>query len=193
VIRNKTILIVSFVLVFAAGAAVGVVAARRFRPPQPPSWLASELDLTPEQRERMHQIWSETMRSGFRQEGERRAAMMQERDEAIQALLSEEQRAKYEAIQQDYTRKRDELSQERRAAFEKAVEQTKAILTPEQRVKYEELMKRERERGAGGPPRGGPPGMGGGPPPGFHGPRHRRGGPSSRPATSEESAPRVEE
>ncbi len=178
--KTKVILIVSFVLVFAAGAALGVLLARpEKRPPHPSSWLAAELNLSAEQRKQMEAVWSEAMGATFARHGEKRAAVVQERDQAIQALLSEAQQAQYQAIQQDYTRKMNELSQERKRVFDDAVERTKRILTPEQATKYEELMKRHRERGMG-------PGPGG-----FRG--RRRPPPATEPTTSERPAPHGEE
>jgi hypothetical protein len=105
-----------------------------------------------------------------------------ERDGAIQSLLSNEQRSRYDAIQQEYSRKTEELSQERKRAFEQAVEQTKHILTPQQAAKYDELMKGQRE--------GGPEGTG---PPGLRGGRRHRVPSTGEATTNEIFAPRVGE
>ena len=178
--KTKLILIVSVLLVFAAGASLGVLITRPGQPPPRGSWLANELNLTTDQRDQMRTIWSEAMGSVSKQR-ERRAALAQERDQAILALLSDAQQAQYDAIQQEYVRKTDELSQERKRAFDDAIEQTKRILTPEQATKYDELLKKQRERGAGGGP------------PGFRGPRHRHTAPASGPASDEKLTPRVGE
>ena len=176
--KTKVILFASFLLAFAAGTSVGVLITGRGGPPRHRSWLTAELNLSPEQREEMGKIWREAMGSGFRQQAEQRAAMAQQRDQAILSLLSETQRARYEAIQQEHADKMEELSRGRKRAFEEAVERTKRILTPEQVQKYDELMKKQRERGTGSAPSG------------FHGPRHRRAAPGSRPVTDEQLAPR---
>jgi hypothetical protein len=105
--------------------------------------------------------------------------LAQERDGAIQSLLSNEQRSRYDAIQQEYSRKTEELSQERKRAFEQAVEQTKHILTPQQAAKYDELMKGQRE--------GGTEGAG---PPGLRGPRRHRVPSTGEATTKEIPAPR---
>ena len=167
--KIKAILVVSFLVTFAAGTASGLLYASLDRHPRGPSWLATEMNLTSAQQEQMHSIWSEVMGSMMKERAEQREALKQERDQAITALLTEEQRSRYEAILQDYARKEGEMSEQRKQAFEEAIRRTKEILTPEQAGKYEELMKKQRERGFG-PPHGGhrgpPPGPPMGPPPG---------------------------
>lgn len=168
--KIKAILIVSFLVTFAAGVVTGLLVARLDHPPRGPSWLEAELNLTSEQREQMHRIWSEVMGSTMSPRGEQGRALRQERDQAIVALLTDEQKQKHDAILKEYVRKDAELSDQRKQAFEEAIRRTKEILTPEQASKYDELMKKERDRGFSGPPRGGhrgpPPGGPGGPPPG---------------------------
>jgi Spy/CpxP family protein refolding chaperone len=164
-VKTKIILVVSFVVTFAAGAVTGWLVSRSDHRPPGPSWLAAELDLTSQQREQMQAIWSEVMGATMRQRGEQRDALRQERDQAIVALLTEEQRPRYDAILKDYVTKENEMSEQRKQAFEEAIKRTKEILTPEQAAKYEELMKKEREKGFG-PPRGGHRGPPPGPPPG---------------------------
>jgi LTXXQ motif. len=46
-------------LVFASGVAVGVVGRRAFHSNNSQSVLVEELDLTPEQRQKIQRIWSE--------------------------------------------------------------------------------------------------------------------------------------
>ena len=169
--KIKAILIVSFLVTFAAGAATGLLVARLDHRPRGPSWLANELNLTSRQREQMDGIWSEVMGSMMRQRSEQSKALRQERDQAITALLTEEQQSRYEAILKDYARKETEMSEQRKQAFEEAIKRTKEILTPEQAAKYDELMQKQRERGFGpphggrrGPPPDGPPGPPDGPP-----------------------------
>jgi len=170
--KVKAILIVSFLVTFAAGTATGLLVAHLDHRRGGPSWLETELDLTSQQREQMHNIWSEVMGSMMRQRSEQSKALRQERDQAILALLTEDQRTRYDAILKDYARKDAEMSDQRKQAFEEAVKRTKEILTPEQAGKYEELMRRQPEKGFGpphggrrGPPSGPPPGAPPGPPP----------------------------
>jgi len=167
--RTKVILLVSFGLIFAAGVSVGMLLGPSAKAGSSRQPLGEVLKLSPEQSEQMKKIWSEMMESGSRQQGERRSQYAQQRDESVQALLTAEQRARYDAIQQDYAKRMEELSQERKKKFEQAVAMTKKILTPEQVVKYDEWMK-QRERG----------GSGGGP---FWGGRHRHTAPATKAAT----------
>lgn len=174
--KTKVILVAAFLLVFAAGGTLGAFIFKLARPaPPPPSWLATELNLNDTQREQMRTIWSETM-APLGQMGERRAKLSQDRDQQITSLLSPDKQAEYEKIKQDYAQKLDGLSQERKKAFDAAVEKTKLILTPEQVAKYDEILKdreQNRQRGEEG---------------GGFGPRHRRSTSSSRPTTDERPA-----
>jgi len=185
--RTKAILVVAFLLAFAAGTSVGLFATKAPpaspppRPDRPNSFLERELNLTVEQKEQMKTIWSDVMAPGGRGQFDRRAALAQERDQAVVALLTEEQRSRYDAVLKDYADKVEALQQDRKRAFDEARERTKAILTPEQAEKYDQLMKRPPERGPGG---GGPS---------ARGPRHRHSGPASAPASLESNTPRVGE
>ena len=157
--KTKIVLIVSIVLFFAAGMALGLLLSRPNQPPPPPprhgeGQIEEQLHLTPVQREQMRKIWFDAM-AGARQGDDERTAINTQRDQKIQALLSQEQLARYEELQQDYHRKMEELSQARRRATEQAVdEQTRKILTPEQITKYDELMKELRQHGPGSRPDG---------------------------------------
>ena len=53
-------------LVFASGVAVGVVGRRAFKPIRYHSVLVEELDLTPDQRYRLQQIWGGVAKSSTR-------------------------------------------------------------------------------------------------------------------------------
>ncbi|HUU90747.1 MAG TPA: periplasmic heavy metal sensor [Phycisphaerae bacterium] len=158
--KAKVLLIVAFAVTFAAGAAVGLLVPDPGHRPRGPSWLTAELGLTDQQREQMHEIWSEAMRAGRSGHWEQRKALAEHRDQAIAALLTETQRPQYDSILQDYAAKMDELHQEGKQAFEQAVERTKQILTPDQARKYDELLQERAKRGPGdrrGPPWGGRP------------------------------------
>jgi len=161
--KIKAILVVSFLVTFAAGVATGLLIAHLPPRPRGPSWLESELNLTSQQREQMHNIWSEVMGATMGQRMEQGRALRQERDQAIVALLTDEQHPRYDAILKEYARKDGEMSEQRKQAFEEAIRRTKEILTPEQADKYDELMKKQRERGFG-PPHGGHRGPPPGPP-----------------------------
>ncbi len=174
--KAKLLLTLSLVLTFAAGLALGCLLERgrgsRHRPGRRQSWLARELDLTPEQEQQMHAIWSEAMGQLGMPRGERRQAPRDEREQAIRDLLTDEQEVQYDRIQADFERSLAALADEGKQAFDRAVARTKEILTPEQRAKYEEMLGRMREHG-----RRGPPGPGMGPP----GRRPRREPPEAGP------------
>jgi len=171
--KTKILLVVVFLVTFAAGAAAGRLVWPSGHHRGGPSFLAAELNLTSEQREQMHSIWTEVMGGGGRRSWDQRKVLSQERDQAIAALMTPEQKPQYEKILQDYARKVDELSQERKKTFDQAVERTKQILTPEQAAKYEELLKKTPDRGGFGGPPGQPPWGDRGPP--RHGPQEPPG------------------
>ena len=150
--KTKVLLVLAFVVTLAAGVAAGLLASRLAHRPRGPSWLADELNLTSQQREQMHTIWSDVMRTQGRSQWEQRKALAQERDDAIAALMTDNLRPQYEKILEEYSRKVDELGQERTRAFEQAVEQTRKILTPEQAEKYDALLTKQREQGPGESP-----------------------------------------
>lgn len=148
--KTKLILAVSYVLVLTAGGACGWVFSQDKKPRPARSWLTRELDLTPGQQEQMRLIWSRHVSDPNSRGPERRRALAAERDQAIQNLLTDEQKANFSQIQQDYENKLKEMAQERKAAWEESVRLTRAILTPEQAQKYDELLKRQQERGERG-------------------------------------------
>jgi hypothetical protein len=75
-------------------------------------------------------------------------SLQRERDDAIVALLTPDQKQAYDKIQADYKDKQDAMAHEREKAFAKAVEDTNQILDPQQQQKYAEIRKRRQsERG----------------------------------------------
>lgn len=170
--KTRIVMIVAFLLVFAAGASLGLLINRSKPSSHRFSVLATELNLTPQQREQMENIWENVMGAVSRDHGQKRTALQQERDRAILSLIPDDQRAKYELVQQYYAFKMDSLSKERDRAYEQAVEQSKKILSPEQAQKYDVLMKEQRERWRSD----------------GHGPHHHAASPASEPTTNLESA-----
>ena len=172
--KIKAILVVSFILTFAAGTAAGLLIAYVSHPRPGHSRLESVLNLNAEQKEQMDGIWSEVRDAMVKQ----RNVLRQDRDKAIIALLTDDQRSRYDAILKKYSRKVAEMPN----PFEEAIKRTKEILTPEQAAKYDEWMEKQRERGFGpphggrrGPPPDGPPGPPSGPPPDSPHPPHGGG------------------
>jgi Spy/CpxP family protein refolding chaperone len=154
---TRAVVITGFLIAFAAGLVVGTrvhpkVETPATRPVHRGGWLASDLNLTPQQQEEMKRIWSDTA-SGDRQgRDERRRDLARQRDEAIKAIVRPEDKQRYEEILRTYDTDSAALAREGRADFQKAVERTKQILTPDQRARYEEFLRRhdpsrERRRG----------------------------------------------
>ena len=101
----------------------------------------------------MRQIW-EGVRGKVHKTFDDAQNLQKERDEALVALLNDEQRVKFAKISQDYANRFNALTKKRDATFEEAVEKTKKILDTQQRAKYEEILKTHVRRG---PPAGIPP------------------------------------
>lgn len=168
---TKLIVAIGFLVAFSAGLVVGIkqrpsggvssvspttgptTRQGGFRGPR--GFLHRELNLTAEQQEQMKQIWSQVASRGGREQDEQRRQYRKERDEALLALVREEDRAAYDAIIQKYQGRIASMEQEFRETFERAVKQTEAILTPEQRVKYEEIRRRNQQWDGERGPRGG--------------------------------------
>jgi Spy/CpxP family protein refolding chaperone len=163
--RIEILLIALTVLAMGAGLAAGLLAARLpasagtstgspgtstptdVSPPAPPpsagdrTPLVEELGLTPEQRDQMREIW-ETTRSHVHQTFQDAQRLQKDRDDALVALLNDEQKAKFQKISKDYAARFEQLVNKRDQEFEEAVQKTKAILTETQRQKYEEILRR---------------------------------------------------
>ena len=196
---TKLVVIFGFLLAFVAGLIVGVnrpqqIASTNSAPTGPTSRPSREseldalLNLRPEQKAEMKKIWSEMADRGRKQHEDRRRDLRRERDEKVQALLTPEQKSRFDQIHNDYNEQNQALDREMRANFQKAVDATKALLDPDQRARYEEwLSKRQWDRGPrggpggpdgdrGGPGRGGPGGGDRGGPPRFDRDATRRSG-----------------
>lgn len=188
--KTQLILGVTFLGVFGAGAVSALVADRYLSrspvlpPPsslrvpdgsqpgpatRPHSYIAQRLGLTPEQHEAMDRLWNAT-RERMGQQWAQRRALQQEREEALQKLLSDSQRQQMEEINARYDAKIAEIREATEALMRDADKRTREILTPEQQVRYDE-MQRERQAREDGGGRGRGPGGGGGP-----GGGERRGG-----------------
>ena len=150
-IKAKLLLLLAFVLVFAAGAVVGRVRELHPQPgspTQPPPkhphhgpGLVTLLNLSPAQGEQMKQIWD-----AFGKEREQFARQFpendQERDAAIQSLMTSEQWARYLEIQKQHEQRVREIREQIQQAFQKADAATRGILSPDQ-VAILDKMQRE--------------------------------------------------
>ena len=167
---TKLAVIFGFLIAFAAGLTVGMATrtaglASPAAPTSPatrpagrggPGFLIAALSLTPQQADKLREIWSKP--PGPHDFDERRGQLRRERDEAVLALVPAADRSRYDEVQKNYKEQADAIEHEMRAGFEDKVTKTKEILTPEQQAKYEEILKQHcgarGGRGSGGP--GGP-------------------------------------
>lgn len=160
--KGRIILIAAFVLVLSAGMVVGRLWARLpMRAPggPPPSWLADQLNLNSEQRQKMDSIWAET-REKLDKAAEHRHELDHEREQAVLALLTNEQQKAYEQIIADFHERHTELDEQRQKWVADADQRSLALLTDAQLKKWNEL--RDSHDWHGGP----------------HGPDWHRGGPA---------------
>jgi len=102
--------------------------------------LTESLALTPAQSEQLKTIWSDWDISR-QSRPERHAQFQKERDDAIQTILSDTQKTAFDDAQKKYRHQLDQLDEERRQAFQAAVDKTKAILNETQCAKYDEILK----------------------------------------------------
>jgi Spy/CpxP family protein refolding chaperone len=187
---TKLVVIFGFLMAFVAGLIVGVnrpqqVVVGPSAPggagggggptsrPSRESELDTLLNLRPEQKAKLKEIWSEVADKGRKHHDHRRDELRDQRDRNVQSLLTAEQKSRFEQVHKDYDDQRKALEREMRASFQKAVEDTKALLDPDQRAKYEQWLEKRQwgrgprggpggDRGPGGGDRGGDRGPGGG-------------------------------
>ena len=165
--RIEILLIGLTVVALSAGVVAGVLASRLpasggaagpMGPEQTP--LAAELQLTPAQQDQMKQIW-EGVRGRVHETFEDAQRLQKERDDALVAMLTDEQKARFEKISKDFADRFDQLSSKRDRTFADAVEKTRRLLSDDQRKKYDEILKNRvgpgPGRGYGGSSGGGPP------------------------------------
>ena len=129
-------------LVFVTGVGVGVVGRRAFQPNKFHSVLVEELDLTPDQRREIQQIWDKVAENHSPVPMAELQKADAERWQAIDQLLTPQQRKQYVQIQQRFEARIQELDQGNREQVARAEEQTRQLLTPQQREKYERLLAR---------------------------------------------------
>jgi Spy/CpxP family protein refolding chaperone len=156
----KLIVILGFLLSFAAGMVIGTRThglldrsdATTTKPPTTaPSdrrtrggWLSQELGLSAEQRAQLDKIWSATASRAGSDHEDRRREYRRERDTAIADLVPTARLGEYDQIINTYQDRVAALEAETREAYQQAVEQTRQILTPEQRTRYEDILKKHK-------------------------------------------------
>src|SRR5450756_1362614 len=107
--RQLILTVLVFVVALGSGMVIGMNFPSQGASPhqQERSWLADQLKLTSEQREKMKSIWSEMLPEGQGRSGERggsgrrndsRRQLIRERNEGIAALIPPERKADYEKV-----------------------------------------------------------------------------------------------
>jgi hypothetical protein len=144
--RLKFLAALAVLLAFSSGAVVGMLGRDIRRdvliPAPGQSSLAEELSLTPEQSADLRAIWSDAIAEAGPPPIDRVDAAEREREQAVAALLTPEQQARYRQIREDFDAKMRRLHGGTEAAFRRAEERTRSILDPGQRARYDELLKR---------------------------------------------------
>jgi Spy/CpxP family protein refolding chaperone len=147
--RKKMILLVTSVLLLAAGLAVGRLTAQMpgalHARGLPSSWFYDELKLSDEQRTQMDAIWSD-MRTKMGQISDSRHALDHQRDAAVRDLLTDSQRTAYDKIFADYHTQRQALEESRQEILHDADDRSRALLDDNQKAKWDELTKEIHER-----------------------------------------------
>lgn len=159
--RIETVLVGVTILALGAGIAAGMLASRlpwrAARVPTPSTHpvrgtpLAEALQLTPQQAEQMRAIW-ESARRDVHATFEDAQRLQSDRDDALTAILNDEQRRAFAKISEDYAARFAALSEKRDATFQEAVNATNELLDESQRRRYDQILK--DHVGPGGLPRG---------------------------------------
>jgi hypothetical protein len=172
--RREIVLLATVVLVMCAGIVVGrlsvklpaqnaVVTQPATKPASRPgrvtiASLPDMLQVSPDQRSNMDQIWHKAGDSMRSLESDRRQ-LESDHNQKILAIFSPEQLAEYKKINDDYDRRRKEISAAQAKVTTDADMATKAILDDKQIKIYEQLRNRlpgnNENRGRRGMP-GGP-------------------------------------
>lgn len=154
--KAKLILTLLFVLAVGTGVVAGMMVTRLPTAgagvTTAPTPLGQELGLTRDQSEKMRTIWEGT-RGKVDECFVTAQTIQKKRDDALVALLTEEQKSRFAKIQQDYTDALAGLKNDRDAVFQDAVKQTEMILNADQQKRYREILKsRGLGHGPGAPP-----------------------------------------
>ena len=157
--RSTIFLSTAAVLVLSAGMVVGRLSSRfsGMRPPDHDhNWFTDQLNLTPDQHEKMDAIWADT-KTQMDKINDHRHGMDHDRDAAIRKLLTPEQLTAYDGIFDAYHAKRAEFDKDREKLLHDADDRSRALLSPEQQVKFDAMKKDmhnpdHRDHGPGGPP-----------------------------------------
>jgi len=149
--RSRQVFLIAAVLVLGAGVVLGRLSAHiavDVPPPpppagpqgHPPSWLQDQLGLSTEQRQQMDALWAE-VKQQMTADRDRRHEFDRERDEAIQNMLSNQQKLVYQAILDEYHTKRQQMENARDSLIKSAEDRSRALLSDSQKVRWDQLAK----------------------------------------------------
>ncbi|HUB25394.1 MAG TPA: Spy/CpxP family protein refolding chaperone [Tepidisphaeraceae bacterium] len=160
-VHSNLVLLSTAAVVMGAGVMVGRVTAQYPRQDQHlhqlspgghgHSWIDDQLNLTPDQKQKMDAIWDQT-RKKMQAIFDGRHTTETDRDQAMRQLLTPDQWAQYQKINDQFRAKRDEQFKERNKLIQEANEASRALLDDTQQKKWDALTKLMRERH--GPPGG---------------------------------------
>jgi hypothetical protein len=147
-VKPMTLLLAAFGLALAAGISGGLLLSRLPAAKSASgadagaatSPLGAELGLTTKQAEEMRAIW-EAVRETAQQCLDDGQQLQKDRDDALVALLTDEQKEKFQKVSQDYAEQFAGLNRKRDQEFQKAVRQTKQVLDEQQWRKYEQILR----------------------------------------------------
>jgi Spy/CpxP family protein refolding chaperone len=109
------------------------------------SWLADQLNLSADQRQKMDSIWSDT-RQKMEKMGEARRGLAADRDKSIVALLNPQQRTAYDKVYDDFRNRREQVDKDRQNLIDDATQRSKLLLDDNQKKEWDVLTRRMRER-----------------------------------------------
>lgn len=147
--KTTLTLVLLVILTLSAGLVTGLAlqrmpaASASPRPARTP--LAEELQLSDEQIKEMRSIW-ESVREKADSAFADAQSLDQGRDDALFALLNDEQKAKFAEIQKGYAEKLTKLKSQRDVLFDRAVKKTEQILTDTQKKRYREILESRLDR-----------------------------------------------
>lgn len=102
--------------------------------------LVEQLRLSPQQQEQMRQIW-ESVRSDVQDSYQQAQDLQRLRDQAVADILTDEQKAQFEKIAQDYAGRFTAIVRKREQTFTRGVERTRMLLDDSQRKQYDLIVK----------------------------------------------------
>jgi Spy/CpxP family protein refolding chaperone len=139
--KVAVVLVFMFVLAISAGVVTGRLTSKAPAPTAVGggSLLSDELQLTAEQREQMRPIW-ESVRDTARSCAAEAERVEREHEERLKAILTDEQKARYQQLSEADHSRIAALDAKRKEAFRNAVGQTNKLLREDQRRAYQRII-----------------------------------------------------